>query len=209
MADVQDIIDSVMAQLRPDSQIHVEVSIPQMLTFINDAALDVRNSGWMINIADDESITFAQNDYHYNVPSAFTYVHELRIENTTLNPSTYDEAVDLHFWRIEEDVANTPQFTFHTAFPLPNGKKLKIMGQQRPSLYTSITDTIDAGMESFMREASLASALSYMASARPEIEFERSRFVLSQEARARAERFLAVQPMRFRQKPNGRYVPSR
>ncbi len=198
-----------MARLRPDSQINVEVSIPQMLTFINDAALDLRNSGWLKILADDESITFATNDYDYDVPASFAFIHELRVEDTTLSTSTYDEVVDGHFWYVPEDVAGTPEIVFHRAFPIPNGKKLKVMGQERPSLYTAITDTIDAGMESFIRESALASALSYAASARPEIEFERSRFILAREARDRADRFLAGQPMRFRQFPNSVYVPTR
>ena len=209
MADVQDIIDSVMARLRPDSQTDVQVSIPQLLTFINDSALDLRNAGWLKILADDESITFVTNDYDYDVPASFVYIHELRIENTTTTPSTYDEIISRHFWYITEDVASTPELVFHRAFPIPNGKKLKVMGQERPSLYTAITDTIDAGMESFIRESALASALSYAASARPEVEFERSRFVLAQEARARADRFLALQPQRYRMFPNSEYVPTR
>lgn len=198
-----------MSRLRPDSQINVQISIPQLLTFINDAALDLRNSGWLIILADDESLEFAVNDYDYNVPASFTFIHEIRVEDTTVSPSTYDEIVERHFWRIAEDVAGTPELIFHTGFPIPTGKKMKVMGQKRPSLYTAITDTIDAGMESFIRESALASALSYMASARPDVEFERGRFALAQEARLRANRFLALQPMRFRQFPNSEYVPTR
>lgn len=198
-----------MARLRPDSQTNVQVSIPQLLTFINDAALDLRNSGWLKILADDESIEFSTNDYDYDVPSSFAFIHELRVENTSLTPATFDEIVDRHFWRISEDVAGTPEIVFHTAFPIPSGRKLKVLGQERPSLYTAITNTIDAGMESYIRESATASALEYMASARPDVEFERSRFVLAQGARATAFRFLALQPMRFRQFPNSEYVPTR
>ncbi len=198
-----------MARLRPDSQTNVQVSIPQLLTFINDAALDLRNSGWLKILADDESIEFSNNDYDYDVPSSFAYIYELRVESTTISPSTFDEIIDRHFWRISEDVAGTPELVFHQAFPIPNGKKLKVMGQERPSLYTAITDTIDAGMESYIRESAAASALEYMASARPDVEFERSRFVLAQAARATAFRFLALQPQRFRMFPNSEYVPTR
>lgn len=198
-----------MARLKPDSQTNVQVSIPQMLTFINDAALDLRNSGWLKILADDESIEFVTNDYDYDVPSSFAFVYELRIENTATTPSTFDEIIDFHFWRIAEDVAGTPEFVFHQGFPIPSGKKLKVMGQERPSLYTAITNTVDAGMESYIRESATASSLEYMASARPDVEFERSRFVLAQQARATAFRFLSLQPMRFRQFPNSEYVPTR
>ena len=209
MADVQDLADSIFARLRPDSQINVQISLPQILTFINDAALDLRNSGWLIILNDDESLEFAVNDYDYDIPADFAFIHEIRVEDDTLTPSTWDEIVEFHLWRVTEDVAGTPELIFHTGFPIPDGKAIKVMGQKRPSLYTAITDTIDAGMESFIRESALASALSYMASARPDVEFERGRFALSQEARRRADRFLALQPMRFRPFPNSEYVPTR
>ncbi len=202
MASVLDIIDSVKARMREDDRI--EVSFAQMISFINDAAQDLIASGWVIQDM-DEALTFATGTYEYTAPSTLAFIHEIRVENTADTPSTWDEIVPLHLWRIGE--FDTPMLIFHKGFPIPDGKVMRILGQTRPSLYTVTGDTIDAGMEPYIREAALASALSFQSAAIPELEQSRSRFALAGEARQRAEQFLSRSPQRFRQFPNARYVP--
>ena len=204
MATVLDIIDSVKARMREDDRI--EVSFAQMLTFINDAAQDISASGWVVPDMDEAGL-FATGTYEYAVPSGLAFIHEIRIESTVDTPSTWDEIVPLHFWRIGE--LDDPKLNFHKGFPIPDGKLMRVTGQKRPTLYSATGTTIDAGMEPYIREAALASALSFQSAAIPELEQARSRFALAGEARLRAEQFLSRSPQRFRQFPNARYVPGR
>ncbi len=204
MATVLDIIDSVKARMREDDRI--EVTFAQMISFINDAAQDLVASGWVIQDLDEAGL-FVAGTYEYVVPSGIAFIHEIRIENTVTSPSTWDEIIPLHFWRIGE--YDSPMINFHKAFPIPDAKLMRVLGQKRPSLYTATADTIDSGMEPYIRESALASALSFQSAAIPELEQSRSRFALAGEARLRAEQFLSRSPQRFRQFPNARYVPGR
>lgn len=204
MATVLDIIDSVKARMREDDRI--EVSFAQMLSFINDAAQDLVASGWVIQDM-DEAALFVVGTYEYAVPSGLAFVHEIRVENTVDTPSTWDEIVHSHFWRIGE--YDAPKLVFHKGFPIPGTRLMRVLGQKRPSLYTGTGDTVDLGMEPYIRESALASALSFQSAAIPELEQSRSRFALAGEARLRAEQFLSRSPQRFRQFPNARYVPGR
>ena len=154
MATVLDIIDSVKARMREDDRI--EVTFAQMLSFINDAAQDLVASGWVIQDS-DEAAAFVSGTYEYAVPSGIAFVHEIRVENTVTTPSTWDEIIPLHFWRIGE--YDSPMINFHKAFPLPDAKLMRVLGQKRPSLYTATADTVDLGMEPYIRESALASAV--------------------------------------------------
>ena len=204
MASVLDIIDSVKARMREDDRI--EVSFAQLITFINDAAEDLRASGWLIQDHDEAGL-FVTGTYEYTVPSNIAFIHEIRVESTVTTPSTWDEVVPLHLWRIGE--YDSPMINFHKGFPIPDGKLMRVNGQKRPDLYTGTGDTVQLGLFPFIRESALASALSFQSAAIPELEQARSRFALAGEARQRAEQFLSRSPQRFRQFPNARYVPGR
>jgi hypothetical protein len=210
MAIIQDLVDSIKAQLR-DSDL-VEVTITQLQSFINDAAQDAKNSGWLIVLEDDESLTFVANTYEYAVPASFAYVTELRVENTATSTSTWDEVIPDHFWEIRLD-SSVPTFFFHRGFALPSGRLMKVIGQQRPTIYSSgatgLAETVDSGFESFLRDRALALALGFQATANPTLEIDRTRIALMDRAFGRSEAMLARHPAENRVTPNSEYVPSR
>jgi hypothetical protein len=210
MATVLDLVDSIKGQLR-DSDL-VEVTITQLQGFINDAAQDAKNSGWLIVLEDDESLTWTANTYAYSVPASFAYVSELRVENTATSPSTWDEVVPDHFWEIRLD-SSVPKFFISRGFPIPNAKLMKVIGQERPTIYSSgatgLAETVDLGFESFLRDRALALALGFQATANPTLEIDRTRIALMDRAMGRSEAMLARHPQENRVNPSAVYVPSR
>lgn len=210
MATVQGLIDSIMAQLRPWDLL--ETTIEQVQIFINDAVQDAKNSGWLIVLEDDESLTWATGTYEYAVPATFAYVSELRVENEATTPSTWDEIVPFHFWRISLD-ASVPKFFIHRGFAIPDARLMKVIGQKRPTLYSSgaagLAETIDPGFESFLRERSMAFALRYQATANPSLAVDQNRVMLADRAMAYSEALLARHPQENRVDPNAEHVPGR
>ncbi len=191
----------------------VEVSIAQLQTFINAAVRDATRSGQLITLEDDESLTFEANTHEYNVPATFAYVSELRVENNTTSPSTWDELIPDHFWDIRLD-DSVPKFFFHRGFALPTGSKaMKVIGQKRPTIYSSgqtgLAETVDPDLESFLRERAIAFALRFQAVGNPALEVDRTQFALADRAMGASERLLASHPYENRVNPNSRYVPSR
>lgn len=183
-----------------------------MQTFLGAAVQDAKNSGWLIVLEDDESLTWTANTYAYAVPASFAYVSELRVENTATSPSTWDEVVPDHFWEIRLD-SSVPKFFIHRGFPIPSGKLMKVIGQKRPTLYsagaTGLAETVDPGFESFLRDRALAYALSFQATASPDLEIDRSRIALMDRAMGRSEAMLARHPQENRVNPSAEHVPGR
>ncbi len=62
-----------------------------ILGFLNQAAADTRNSGWLIALEEAESIGLLANIYEYDVPLRFAYVKMLRLgDKNRDNASTSD-----------------------------------------------------------------------------------------------------------------------
>jgi len=181
-------------------------------TFLNAAVQDATGAGWLIVLEDDESLTWTANTYAYSVPSSFAYVKELRVENTGTTPSTWDEVVPDHFWEIRLD-SSVPKFFISRGFPIPNAKLMKVVGQKRPTLYSSgstgLAETVDIGFEAFLRDRALAYTLGFQATANPSLEIDRTRMALMDRAMARSEADLARHPYENRVDPNARHVPGR
>jgi hypothetical protein len=210
MAIVQDLVDEIYAVLRPSES--VEVTISQLQTFLNMAARDAQRSGQLIVLEDDESLTWTSNTYEYNVPASFAYVSELRVENTATGTSTWDEEVPYHFWSIRLD-DSVPKFFISRGFPIPAGKLMKVVGQKRPTIYSSgatgLAETVDLGLESFLRDRAMSFALDFQATGNPTLEIDRTRLALGDRAFGRSEAMLARHPAENRVNPNAEYVPSR
>lgn len=73
-----------------------------LLNFVNRAARDLQNSGWLLPAEHAENIELLANEYEYDVPARFAYVKELRIgDQTRGNAATVatgvllDEAADI------------------------------------------------------------------------------------------------------------------
>ena len=67
------------------------VNRDHVLGFLNMAARDVRNSGWLIRMQNVESVQLLSDIYEYDVPLRFAYIKELRLgDSTSDNASTVD-----------------------------------------------------------------------------------------------------------------------
>ncbi len=203
MPTVLDVVDSIMDSIRgPDA---VEITIPQVQQFINDAVYEARSSGWLLPMEDDESLTFAANTYEYNVPADFAYVYELRVEDDTTTPSTWNEFIDRHLWdiRIDESV---PKFFIHRGTRLPVPQSLKVVGQKRLTVYSALATTVDPGVEAWLRARATATALGFIHSTG---DLDGQRFTMWQQHRRDAELLLARHPMELRVRPSSVYVLGR
>lgn len=210
MSIVQDIVESIRNGLRDWDG--METTVTQIQGFINDAVQDAKNSGWLITLEDDESVEFAANTYEYSVPANFAYVKELRVENPNTTPVTWDELIPKHFWEIRLD-GGSATFFFHRGFPLPSGKKLKVIGQERPTIYSSgatgMAETVDEGIESFLRERATAFSLRFQATGNPSLEVDRTRLQLAAAAMQQSELMLARNPQEHRVDISAEHVPNR
>ena len=205
MVTTADIINRIASQVRPWGDI--EMTIAQMTLFVNQALEDAASSGWLIDIEDDESLTFSASTYEYSVPSSFAYIGSLRVENSSTSPSTWDERIPVPFWEIRFDTA--AKFYINRAWPIPVGKKIKVIGQRRPILVTTISSTIEVGMEAFVRERAIAYALGFQSTGSAELSVDQSHIALMDRKMAHSERLLSLHPQEFRVTLNSEHVPGR
>ncbi len=200
-------------ELRGEIAHHVQdpayllVNRAQVLTFINSAAWDAQNEGWLLD-TQDESITFSSSDFEYDVPSGFAYIHELWMEGTT-GTSVYDTFIPWHQWEIVLDAAGSPAIHFSRESFTPTATiDLRIKGQTRPTTeYASASANIDTGMESFIRERAIAYAARNLS--RQGGAHAQQYAVLAQEAMVTSESLLQQQAELFRPKLYARVVPGR
>jgi hypothetical protein len=202
----QNLIDSIEIHIRdPDNS---EITTAQLVTLLADAVHDARGKGVLIPLEDDESLTFAASDYDYSpIPAAFAYIHVIKVENTDTSPSTWDVLVPYHFWDVRID-GGIPVLYFSRAFSIPAGKKMKLVGQARPTIPTGVSSTIDPGLEPFLRERAASHALGFMAAGVGELD--RTRLNLSEIKKRDSELLLqSLDPQEFRVRPNAKHVPGR
>ncbi len=68
-----------------------------LLGFINQAARDLANSGWLIRLEDAENIGLLSDEWEYDVPARFAYVKQLLIGDKNVdNASTVDTGTDIN-----------------------------------------------------------------------------------------------------------------
>lgn len=183
------------------------VNRAQLLAFINSAAWDAANEGWLLD-TQDESLTLTSGDYEYNVPSGLAYIHEIWREATTAS-GIYPTFVPWHQWEIVLDAAGAPAIHFsRDSFTVTVGIDLRLKGQTRPTTeYSSGSSNIDPGMESFIRERAVAYAARNLS--RHGGAHAQQYAQLAQEAMATSESLLQQQSDLFRPKRYSRVVPGR
>ena len=278
-----------------------EVNRALLLTFINTAARDARNSGWLLPIEHAESVELLSNEFEYDIPTGFAFLKEIRtgdksldnastvdtgtdiasaISDTTgtsvdvddasifvvndliqvddevmlitaldsssatntvtvtrgyfsttaathssgasilrpLSDMDYDEIIPRAYWRpkLQSGGANATsaakgsraQVVFNSSFfSFTGGTPLQFVGQKRPNLYTVAGDTIDLGMESFLRERALFHTARYAAAGGS--AYSASRRQISNDALLLSEDFLRKHPAEFRVLPNSVRIPGR
>ena len=183
-----------------------EVTAAQLLTFIQSAARDCRSSGWLVFLEDDESLETTANTYEYTIPASFAYIESLWLEETINGVSTYTYMIPRGHYTITYNGSN-PVFSFFTLTNLTVGRNIKVRGQQRPTIYTATGNTIDAGMEGFLRERVIYFALRYIGSGQSELARFRQQMAVF--AFQSSEAMLKRHPQEFRVKPSSVVVPGR
>ena len=150
---VDELITDIGHHLQDPS--HAVVNKTQTVGFINDAAFDAANEGWVLKMDDDVSVTVADGTFEYAVPANFVYIYELR------DQTNYTDLNVIHpsYWKIEDGVTPVIRFSRDLYDSTTGAGALQIKGYKRPNqAYVAGTGTIDAGMESFLRERAVAYA---------------------------------------------------
>jgi hypothetical protein len=204
VATVQAIVDSLEIHIRDTG--NAEVTEARLVTLIADASQDADLAGGLVYLEDDESLTLASPALSYTVPANFVAIRELRIEGATAD--TYDRIVPRHLWQLRYDSAN-PKIVFHEDHGLTDTKKIKIVGWRRPTVYSAVGNTVDPGLDAFLRDRAAAYALSYMSAGGSELDRNRlqQRELKMRDSEVLLQRYLALQAEQL--VPGTRRVPSR
>lgn len=182
------------------------VSGGQLLLFINSAARDAGNEGWLVDMEESETTQLVAEQWDYEVPASFIYIDELWLENPTTS-SLFDRFLPYHHWSLAYDGGKAVIRFDSQSFTIEPDKYVKVKGQKRPSTYAADTDTVDPGMESFLRERAVSYGARYLSVSGS--GFSRQYAGLSDRCYATSERLLSSHPQKFRQRPNARSVPGR
>jgi len=186
--------------------------------FIQDAYDDIKLTGWLLPVEEDESITLVADTYSYPVPANFAYIYMI-LEEDYATPGQYDYAIPDNAWRPAYD-GGVPVIMFNSLVWGPTaGKKIKIVGQQRPTVPLVDATAIEDGFVSFIRMRTEAYALLYLAAvpveeSTPELLEKRIaianvRTNTANSLFALSERAVAHHPAEYRVKPSSRHIPTR
>src|SRR3990167_2821652 len=193
--------------LRLHDVANAELTAAQLLTLINQAVRWAKNSGVLIRIEEDESITEANNTYSFTVPASFAYINQLIQQNTATLTYDPENTIDANAWRLGLDGSNPTIFLDRIRYIPYAGGHIKVIGQKRPTIYTAGANTVDEGLENLLTERALFYGFSFVAAGRSEYAQWRQQETLL--ARAESELALSRAPQQFRMRPGSRYVPGR
>lgn len=182
---------------------HFLIQRQQLLEFINSAAWDAANGDWLLPKS-DESLETAASTFEYAIPSGFEYVHDIWLESSTSNQ--FDERILRNQWKIGL-VSTTATLIFDSVlFTITVTRNLKLDGHARPTTeYTSDTDNVDVGLESFIRERAVAYGARNLA--RHGGQHAATYAALFQEAYQTSADMLANRPEQYRLHLRSRHVP--
>ena len=183
-----------------------EISKAQWILCFRSAGTDARTAGWLLPRENDESILVATTTWEVAVPAGFTYIDKIYREETVNGTSVYVDEIPQAHWEIRLN-GGVPVIAFITQNQLEVDKHLKIVGQGRPTIYTDENQTIDGGMESFIRERALYFAFRFLGAGLSELA--RWRQQMSTQAWQSSERMLMNHPQEFRMNPSARLVLGR
>jgi hypothetical protein len=148
--------------------------------------------------------------YEYAMPASFAFLESVWLEDTSEGTSIYTQEVPRGHWTIGYNTlvsTPTPTLKFYTLTSVSNGKKLKLVGQKRPTIYALTTETVDPGMDSFLRERALFFGFRYLAAGRSEYATWRQQMALL--AFQTSEALLRRHPQEFRARPSSVVIPTR
>ncbi len=200
MATVQNLIDSIEIHIRDFD--NSEMTEARLIILIADASREAGASGWVRPVTVDVDDPSA--DLQADVPSGIAWIKDLRGRSDADRPTI----VERHYWRMGM-VATTPTFFFEDAYDVTytSLSVLAVEGWDRPTVYTAVGDTIDAGMEAFLLDRAASHALRTMAAGGSELD--RIRGQQSEIKMRDSQVFLDNIPEQFRVLPRARHVPGR
>lgn len=181
-----------------------EITAAGYLDFINQAIEDLIGAGWLQPQSEDTSLTLADGDFDYTIPSGFAYIRRLVVEDSNGDYPLENE-IPKGQWYITAGALI--YFYPDIADMIIDGRKLKIIGQKRPTGDLAGTATIVAGMLSFIRERATGYAWEFLAGGVSELGQTRLR--LAEAQWQKSERLLAQHPMEFRVRVDSVYVEGR
>lgn len=185
-----------------------ELTDAQLGELVNQAIDDLTAAGIVLPLAEDESLTISSGTFIYSVPAGFAYVRELRLESTS-SSDKYPNAVHPSLWRLTIETSSTPVIYFdENEFDSAthDSKSLKVIGQKRVAQLSG-SDTVQPGLEGFIRERAVAYSAEFVAGGQSELAQQRRR--LSEVAWARSNEILTNIPREFRPISDSRRVPER
>lgn len=204
MIDLKTLRDDCALMLHdPD---YNEISALQWMVFLRSASMDARNKGWLVDAEDDESLTADPTEYSYTVPSNFAYIDQLLMGETAEGSTIYVMDIPRNHWTLRLN-GGVPVIAFVTTQLLVPNESIKVIGQKRPTMYTSPDEPVDGGMESFLRERALYYAFRFTGAGSSELAaFRRQQAQLCLQ---NSEEMLRRHPQEFRMHPSARVVPGR
>jgi hypothetical protein len=180
------------------------VNRDQLLEFINSAAWDASTNDWLLPL-DNESLLESTGTYEYNVPSDFLYIHEVWEESAVAD--RYDRRIVRNQWRILL-VSTTPTLVFDSdLFTITDARNLKLVGHKRPTTEYGDSDSIDTGLESFIRERAVSYAARNLS--RHGGAMAQQYAALAEEAWQKSEALLQNRPEQYQLHIRSRLVPGR
>ena len=199
MATVQTLIDSIEIQIRDFD--NSEMTAARLLILIADASREAGSSGWVRPVEID--VDDPDTDLKVAVGSGIDWIKDLRGRNN----ADRTEVIERHYWRLAMD-GTDPALYFEaewtTRYSLTD---LAAEGWIRPTVYTALGNTVDPGMEAFLRTRAAAHALRTMSSGGSELDRIRAQ---QSEMRMRdSQVFLDNVPEQYRLAPRARHVPGR
>ncbi len=182
---------------------HLLLNRQQILEFVNSAAWDAANGDWLLP-NDDVSLETAASTYIYTIPTGFEYIHDIWLESSTANQ--YDERILRNQWRLLL-VGSTASIIFDSIlWTVVATRNLKLVGHARPTTeYTSDTQSVDVGLESFIRERATAYGARNLS--RHGGQHAQQYSQLFQDAYQTSESLLQNRPEQYRLHLRSRFVP--
>ncbi len=200
---IEELRDEVANHLQDPE--HRLLNRQQLLEFINSAAWDASNGDWLVPV-DNTALETSASTFIYTVPAGIEYISDIWLESSTTDQ--YDERILRNQWRLLLVAAN-PSIVFDSIlFTIVATRNLKLVGHARPTVeYTEETDTVDSGLESFLRER----ATSYGARnlSRHGGQHAQQYAQLAQEAFQTSENMLTNRPEQYQLQLRSRVVPGR
>lgn len=183
-----------------------ELTKATWMLFFAAAGMDARSAGWLLHAEDNESVTVVANTWEYTVPAGFAYIEGLILSETLNGTTVYIQTIPQSHWSIRLN-GGVPVFTFSLQHYLVTGRNIKVVGQTRPTIYTDENETIDRGMESFIRERALMFAFRRLGIGLSELA--RWRQQMATQSWQTSQLFLQNHPQEFRMAPSALIVPGR